>query len=115
MTEVLPAGSLPLAILTLVMGIGIVALTQMEARKGPRIDVQSLRAACSGLLLVSLSGIQFGLILLDCVGWRVLGGITLLASVPAAMLMAFGAVTTMPERDVRLPRFGPWDDDTHIG
>jgi len=106
--------SLPLALLCLAVGAGIVVLAQVDSRDSPRIGVQSLRAACSGLLLVSLAGIQFGLMLLDAAGWRALGVVLLLASVPASMLMAFGALTTLPERDLRLPRIGPWDDDAHI-
>lgn len=115
MTDVHASGSLPLALLCLIVGMGIVLLAQVDSRSSPRVGVQSLRAACAGLLLISLAGVQFGLMLLDTEGWRTLGVVLLLASVPASLIMTFGALTTMPEQHLRLPRVGPWDDDAHIG
>jgi len=114
MNGMLPSGSLPLALLCLAVGLGIVLLAQVDSRRSPRIGVQSLRAACSGLLLVSLAVVQFGLMLLDANGWMAVGVMLLLASIPASLIMAFGALTTMPERHLRLPQVGPWDDDARI-
>lgn len=112
MTDILSSPLLP-AILTTALGICIFAICQYERRDATDAQhAQTLRVACSGLLLVSLGGVQFGLILLDSPGWTIAGAILLLASIPMAALMAIGAIAPLRTQPARLPHVGPWDDAT---
>ncbi len=115
MPDFLSQNPLTLAIATLIVGVCIVILSHHgSTRMDPIEHARSIRASCSGLLLVGLAGIQVGIILLDTPGWVVLGVVLLLASVTECILMAIGALATPPIHEPDMPHAGPWDDDPAI-
>lgn len=112
MPDFLSHDPLVLAIATLAVGVCIVLLSHRGADgMSPQERARSIRASCSGLLLVGLAGVQVGILLLHAPGWAVLGAVLLLASVTGCILMAIGALTNPPLHEPDMPHAGPWDDD----